>query len=130
MPSFRRQYGRSGTVASISLILLLAAGAGPLSLPGTASAASFDCEKPKLAADEKAICDNRALNDADVKMATTFELLSGLLAMGARGTMQDDQVTWLARRQACADDVACIQSAYDERMQQLDDVYTNLNRPL
>ena len=95
-----------------------------------ASAASFECEKPDLAADEKAICDNRMLNDADVRMVTTFDLLSGLLAMGARGAMQDDQTAWLKRRQACGENVACIQSAYDERMRQLDEAYKNLNRPL
>ena len=94
------------------------------------SAASFDCAKTDLAADEKAICDNRALNDADVKMVTTFDLLAGLLAMGARGTMQDEQSAWLKRRQACGGDVACIRTAYDERLKQLTDIYNNLTRPL
>lgn len=93
-------------------------------------AASFDCEKPELAPDEKAICDNRALNDADVKMVTTFDLLAGLLAMGARGTMQDEQSAWLKRRQACGSDAACIRTTYDERLKQLDDIYNNLTRPL
>ena len=92
--------------------------------------ASFDCEKPELAPDEKAICDNRALNDADVKMVTTFDLLSGLLAMGARGTMQDEQSAWLKQRQACGGDVACIRAAYDGRLRQLDEAYKNLSRPL
>ena len=55
----------------------LLAGAQP------AHAASFDCRKPDLAADEKAICQNPQLNDMDVKMVTTFELLSGLLARAA-----------------------------------------------
>ncbi|KEQ06739.1 hypothetical protein GV67_23760 [Pseudorhizobium pelagicum] len=100
-------------------------------LPGrsTAAAASFDCEKEDLAADEQAICDNRMLNDADVKMVTTFDILAGLLAMGARGTMQDDQTAWLARRQACGADVACIQSAYDERMKVLTETFNGLPRP-
>lgn len=97
---------------------------------GPSGAASFDCDKPDLAADEKAICDNRALNDADVKMVTTFDLLSSLLAMGARGTMQDEQTAWLAKRQACNADVACIKAAYDERMKELNDAYANLSRPL
>jgi uncharacterized protein len=107
-----------------SLALLTLAFAGPT------AAASFDCDKPELAADEKAICDNRALNDADVKMVTTFDLLSGLLAMGARGTMQDEQTAWLTKRQACNADVACIQAAYDERMKQLNEAYANLSAPL
>jgi uncharacterized protein len=95
-----------------------------------AEAASFDCDKMDLAPDEKAICDNRALNDADVRMVTTFDLLSGLLAMGARGTLQDQQTAWLKERQACGADVNCIKSAYDKRMQQLDQAYKNINRPL
>lgn len=105
-----------------TLLILAAAGAVP--------AASFDCAKADLAADEKVICDDRALNDADVKMVTTFELLSGLLAMGSRGTLQDDQVEWLSRRQACGGDAACIRTAYDERMTALDEVYKSLQRPM
>ncbi len=95
-----------------------------------ATAASFDCDRRELAPDEKAICDNRALNDADVRMVTTFDILSGLVAMGARGEMQDQQTAWLKERQACGADVACIQSAYDRRMQQLNEAYKNISRPL
>ncbi|MET3587739.1 uncharacterized protein ABID21_003870 [Pseudorhizobium tarimense] len=92
------------------LFPILALLAMPLANP--AQAASFDCEKADLAADEQAICDNRDINDADVKMVATFDLLSGLLAMGARGSMQDGQIAWLDRRQACGDDLACLRSAY------------------
>lgn len=95
-----------------------------------AQAASFDCDAKELKLDEKAICDNRALNDADVKMATTFELLSGLLAMGSRGTLQDEQTAWLKKRQECAADAACLKAAYDERLKQLGETYKNINRPL
>lgn len=95
-----------------------------------AAAASFDCDRADLAADEKAICDNRVLNDADVRMVTTFDILTGLVAMGARGEMQDQQSQWLKERQACGADVACIKTAYDKRMQQLDEAYKNISRPL
>ncbi|MDF9817265.1 uncharacterized protein M2308_000020 [Rhizobium leguminosarum] len=95
-----------------------------------AQAASFDCEAKELKSDEKAICDNRALNDADVKMVTTFELLSGLLAMGSRGTLQDEQTAWLKKRQECGADATCIKAAYDERLKQLGESYKNINRPL
>lgn len=101
-----------------------------LAMAQPAVAASFDCERSDLAPDEKAICDNRALNDADVRMVTTFDILSGLIAMGARGEMQNQQTAWLKERQACGADVACIQSAYDRRMQQLDEAYKNISRPL
>jgi uncharacterized protein len=95
-----------------------------------AHAASFDCDAKELKPDEKVICDTRALNDADVKMATTFDLLSGLLAMGSRGTLQDEQTAWLKKRQECKADAACIKAVYDERLKQLGDTYKNINRPL
>jgi uncharacterized protein len=96
---------------------------------GTAQAASFDCDGKALQPDEKMICDTRPLNDADVKMATTFELISGLLAMGSRGTLQDEQTAWLKKRQTCGADAACLKASYDERLKQLDDAYKHLNRP-
>jgi uncharacterized protein len=113
---------RTTTVALGFAILLI--------VSDLARAASFDCDAKELKPDEKAICDNRALNDADVKMVTTFELLSGLLAMGSRGTLQDEQTAWLKKRQECGADAACIKAAYDERLKQLDETYKNINRPL
>ena len=97
---------------------------------GTGWAASFDCDAKELKPDEKVICANRALNDADVRMATTFDLLSGLLAMGARGTLQDEQTAWLKKREECKADAACIKAAYDERLKQFSETYKNINRPL
>jgi uncharacterized protein len=99
-------------------------------LPHTASAASFDCDKANLAADEKVICDTRTLNDADVKMVTTFDILTSLLAMGNRDKMKDEQSAWLKKRQACGEDVECIRAAYGERLKQLDEAYKTLERPL
>ncbi|MCZ7450443.1 hypothetical protein O8B93_22940 [Agrobacterium rhizogenes] len=95
-----------------------------------ASAASFDCTKPDLAADEKAICDNRALNDQDVKMATTFDILTQLMAMGARDTLRDEQSKWLKKRQECAADLTCLTGAYEERMKRLGEAFQSINRPL
>lgn len=100
------------------------------SAAGVSHAASFDCEAQNLKPDEKTICDVRALNDADVKMVTTFDLLSGLLAMGARGTMQDQQTEWLKKRQTCAADVACLTSSYQDRLKELNETYKQINRPL
>ncbi|NTF32273.1 lysozyme inhibitor LprI family protein [Rhizobium skierniewicense] len=93
-------------------------------------AASFDCAKTDLAADEKAICENRALNDQDVRMATTFDILTQLMAMGARDELKTQQSEWLKQRQTCAADVACLTTAYDERMKKLGEAFLNINRPL
>lgn len=95
-----------------------------------AAAASFDCAKTDLAADEKAICDNRSLNDQDVKMATTFDILTQLMAMGSRDALRDEQSQWLKRRQECAADVACLTKAYEERMTKLGEAFQSINRPL
>lgn len=96
MTSFRPDYGRFLGTALLAATVV----AAPSLFGSEVSAASFDCEQQDLAADERAICEDRLLNDADVKMVTTFDLLSGLLAMGARGSMQDAQIAWLTKRQA------------------------------
>ncbi|MBP2561068.1 uncharacterized protein J2T08_002924 [Neorhizobium galegae] len=120
---------RRFTIA-IALTTSLLLGLTLSGLPRTAAAASFDCERADLAADEKVICDTRTLNDADVKMVTTFDILTGLMAMGNRGKLQDEQSAWLKKRQACGEDVECIRASYTERLKQLDEAYENLSRPL
>ncbi|MFS8113941.1 hypothetical protein QD460_19625 [Rhizobium jaguaris] len=114
---------RSNSLAAIFLLT-------SLTVANTSQAASFNCDAQNLQPDEKTICDHRVLNDADVKMVTTFDLLSGLLAMGSRGTLQDEQTAWLKKRQACGADAACIKGAYEERLKALDETYKRINRPL
>jgi len=92
--------------------LLMAAGWRP------AGAASFDSSKAE-AADEKAVCADRQLNDQDVEMAVLYTQLKPLLGMGARGDMEDEQAAWLKRRAACGADRTCLGKAYQERVQQL-----------
>ncbi len=99
-----------------ALVLLCATPAFLCALP--AAAASFDCARAK-APDEKAVCANRALNDADVKLTTLYQVDGHLMAMGARGDMQEDQRTWLKRRQACKGDVKCLTRAYADRVADL-----------
>ncbi|MBB3021357.1 uncharacterized protein FHR70_004453 [Microvirga lupini] len=81
-------------------------------------AASFDCSKA-VAADEKAICSDHQLNDADVEMAVLYTQLKPLLGMGAHGDMEDEQAVWLKRRAGCGTDNDCLMKAYEERVQQL-----------
>ncbi|SCY99009.1 lysozyme inhibitor LprI family protein [Microvirga guangxiensis] len=81
-------------------------------------AASFDCSKAE-AADEKAICADRRLNDQDVEMAVLYTQLKPLLGRGARGDMEDEQAAWLKRRAGCGADRACLGKAYEDRVQQL-----------
>lgn len=100
-----------------------------LTLCGPAMAASFDCGRASRP-DETAICHNRQLNDKDVEMATTYRLLKGLFAMGARGNMQDQQQQWLGQRRQCASNTTCLNQRYDERLKQLQATYDNINKPL
>lgn len=93
--------------------------------PAAAHAASFDCAKARTA-DEKAICRHRALNDADVRMATLFEVDGHLLAMGGRGALQDAQVEWLKSRRRCGGDVACLTRSYDRRLAELQRVFDEI----
>lgn len=83
-----------------------------------AQAASFDCSKAQTA-DEKTICVDQALNDQDVEMSALYTQLKPLLGMGARGDMEDAQVAWLKRREACGDNHACLSKAYEDRLLQL-----------
>ncbi len=94
------------------VILLLVA-------PGAASAASFDCAKAS-AADEKAVCNDCTLAQKDVKMATLYEVLSNLVAMGERGNLQDEQRAFLKTRSACGASKSCIAKAYDTRIGSLE----------
>lgn len=90
-------------------------------LPVSTFAASFDCQKANLPT-EKAICQYRSLNDQDVKMATTFNILTHLLPMGGRDALKDEQRLWLQQRNRCAAKVTCIASQYQQRQTQLDDL--------
>lgn len=88
-------------------------------LHAPAQAASFSCRAAGLAADEAAICQNIDLNDMDVRMATTFELLREVLPMGSRGALETAQIEWLEERRACGASLDCLAAAYASRMAEL-----------
>jgi len=95
----------------------------------SAQAASFDCAKA-VHADEKAICASRTLSDKDVEMATKYQFLHGLFAMGVSGEMLDQQQSWLEQRKLCGSDVNCLSASYKTRIAELDDIYQHINKPL
>lgn len=101
-------------VAALALAALMS-GAGAL----PASAASFDCNTTRTR-DERAVCVNRELSNLDVRMATLYEVLTHLVAMGQRGEIQDAQKAFLAFRATCGGRVACIRGAYQNRITQLE----------
>jgi uncharacterized protein len=97
-------------LASLSAIAVLSC--------SNASAASFDCRKASRA-DEIAICDSRELSQLDVRMATLYDTILKLVAMGTRGALRDQQQAWLRSRSDCADDRPCIAALYEARIRAL-----------
>ena len=86
-------------------------------------AASFNCERAQTKS-EHAICEYLSLNDSDVKMATTYNILRKLVPMGTRSVIQEQQVKWLQLRDQCQDNVHCLTEVYKMRQQKLD-LYMN-----
>ncbi|RKF30637.1 lysozyme inhibitor LprI family protein [Paraburkholderia fungorum] len=90
-----------------------------------ALAASFDCNRARLP-DEKAICASRQLSELDVEMSVRYQMLMGLVAMGTRGDMGEEQQSWLSARKKCGANQACLLTAYRQRIQTLKGEYANL----
>jgi len=101
-----------------------------LMVPTVGAAASYDCSLPTLTPNERMICNTRDLNDADVRMVTMLDFLTGLFGMGTRGAIMDDQAVWLHQRMACGANAPCIRAAYDRRIQALQALYDAIDRPL
>jgi uncharacterized protein len=97
----------------------------PILFPVPARAASFDCAKARFA-DERAVCASRSLSEMDVEMAVRFETLTGLVAMGTRGDMGDEQKLFLTQRRQCGADNACLTALYKARIAKLKSQYQGL----
>jgi uncharacterized protein len=91
----------------------------------SAFAAGFDCGRAR-SPDEKAVCASRQLSEMDVEMSVRYQMLTGLVAMGARGDMQDEQQAWLKSRKACGARQPCLLDAYRRRIGTLKDEYARL----
>lgn len=87
-------------------------------IAGPAAAASFDCARAR-APDERAVCADRALNDADVRVAQLYTIARHFLAMGGRGAETDAQRQWLADRRRCGRDRPCLKRLYARREAEL-----------
>lgn len=106
----------------LALVLLIAAaGVARAEAPGGFT----DCAKAATT-DEKAICANTELVQEDARMVTMFKIATGFVAMGQRGTIDDAQVAWLAKRHACKADVTCLKEAYGTRIRALQQVLDDI----
>jgi uncharacterized protein len=106
------------TDLSRKLLLAAAATAAAVAamLPATsASAQDFDCKTASLAA-EKTICEHRRLTRLDDRMAELYGRLWAKLDDDNREGLRDYQRMFLETRNACRQDVACIEGAYQDQI--------------
>ena len=80
--------------------------------------APLDCTKARSVT-EKTICGNYVLGQAEARMATLYEWTTQLVAMGHRGSIQDDQRTFIREREQCKAEMACLLGMYDRRIDKL-----------
>jgi uncharacterized protein len=89
-------------------------------------AASASAASPYIACsaarspDERAVCRSTTLVQMDAEMATLYRVVKGLVGMGQRGAIQDDQADWLRVRRACGASFSCLRSHYAQRIADLD----------
>lgn len=64
---------------------------------------------------EKTICSDPTLIQADARMDTLYNISLHFVAMGTRGDLEDQQPLWIRQREACGTDKPCIRAAYKKR---------------
>jgi uncharacterized protein len=74
----------------------------------------INCAKASTA-NEKTICSDPTLIQADARMDTLYNVVIHFVAMGARGDLEDQQPVWIKQREACATSKPCIRAAYKKR---------------
>ncbi|WP_404404124.1 lysozyme inhibitor LprI family protein [Pelagibacterium halotolerans] len=91
-------------------------------LAGPAAAQSFDCAKASDAT-ETAVCNSDLLSAFDTELAHVYR--AALSANNGEGAsnLRTAQHQWIAQRNACGSDAACIGKAYRERIGSLTQTY-------
>jgi uncharacterized protein len=64
---------------------------------------------------EKTICSDPTLLQADARMDTLYNVSLHFVAMGTRGDLEDQQLVWIRQREACGTSNPCIRAAYKKR---------------
>jgi len=95
-----------------------------------AAAAGYTPLKCAMAvtAAERTICASYSLGQAEARMASLYQWATSFVAMGQRGAIQDDQITFIKKREGCGANTKCIQGVYDARIKQLEAVMDNVKR--
>jgi uncharacterized protein len=79
---------------------------------------SFDCRSAANAV-ERAICNDPALAQRDLILATLYYRLADTLPQAERFALRDQQRDWIRRRDGCGSLVPCLANAYNHRIGQL-----------
>jgi uncharacterized protein len=101
-------------IAAAAVGVLVAASA----MPAAAAGPSFSCAGD-LSPTEEAICSNDSLTALDRTLAAAYKSMLASFPAGEKSTLIAVQNAWIAKRDACDTDEACIRSAYAARIAQL-----------
>lgn len=83
-------------------------------------APSFDCQR-STGEDERAICSNAVLSKLDNEVAQRYAAKLKSADADDQRAIRTEQRAWLSQRRACASDIGCLRSRFDERLQQLEE---------
>ncbi|MEO0858991.1 MAG: hypothetical protein AAFY65_00155 [Pseudomonadota bacterium] len=87
---------------------------------------SYECANARLAT-EIAVCGDRGLSAADLKMATLYRQVFRATPDRERRDFRDEQLLWQRWRNSCAANVNCLARRYQDR---IDDFNVALGRPV
>jgi uncharacterized protein len=106
---------------------VFAVGVAFMNPANAADYAPLNCKMASSAA-ERTICSDYGLGQSEARVATLYGLTTSLVAMGQRGTIQDDQRAFLKQRDACGSNAACIRNVYAARDKQLEAVMSGIQQ--
>jgi|SRR6187402_1385646 len=89
------------------------------------AAAPLNCAKANTLT-ERTICRTPSLLQADARMSAYFEIATQFVAMGARGSLYDQQQAFPAERDRCGAGKSCILAAYRKQTAPLEAVIANV----
>jgi len=85
------------------------------------------CAKAATAT-EKTVCSDYGLGQAEARMASLYQWATSFVAMGQRGSLQDEQAAFIKKRENCGTDAKCIRDAYRARIETLETVMESVKR--
>jgi uncharacterized protein len=109
----RRGIAKAAAIAVAAAMLI-----GASAMPAAAASPSFSCAD-NLSPAEAVICSDDALAALDRTLAAAYREMLDSFPAGEKSTLVAVQKAWIARRDACRTDKACIRSAYAARIAQL-----------